>query len=236
MWPVALSGRLPVEALVGRCPANKLIGRDPIPCRRSLPTPPCDDAEHRALPSVSRSYSRARGRSVTHYSPVRRSHPEPKPRDPARLACVKHAASARPEPESNSPPKSGEPENRPQKRKTDHPPRGTERTKRIRRPASRPPHWHQKTILSDTINALEFSSHQPDRQPATRPATRRQQEKTIHHTHQNTTPHHTHHTTTQANTTKTPACRKQETPACRTLSQVSSLYSAPLYFVCMSPS
>ena len=107
--------------------------------------------------------------------------------------------------------KSGEPENRPQKRKTDHPPRGTERTKRIRRPASRPPHWHQKTILSDTINALEFSSHQPDRQPATRPATRRQQEKTIHHTHQNTTPHHTHHTTTQANTTKTPACRKQET-------------------------
>ena len=33
MWPVALSGRLPVEAMVGRYPAIKLIGRDPIPYR-----------------------------------------------------------------------------------------------------------------------------------------------------------------------------------------------------------
>ena len=36
MWPVALSGRLPVEALVGRYPAIKLIGRDPIPYRWNL--------------------------------------------------------------------------------------------------------------------------------------------------------------------------------------------------------
>ncbi len=27
LWPIALSGRLPVIALVGRYPANKLIGR-----------------------------------------------------------------------------------------------------------------------------------------------------------------------------------------------------------------
>ena len=33
MWPVALSGRLPVVALVGRYPTNKLIGREPIPSR-----------------------------------------------------------------------------------------------------------------------------------------------------------------------------------------------------------
>ena len=33
MWPVALSGRLPVEAMVGRYSAIKLIGRDPIPYR-----------------------------------------------------------------------------------------------------------------------------------------------------------------------------------------------------------
>ena len=33
MWPVALSGRLPVEALVSRYLTNKLIGRDPIPRR-----------------------------------------------------------------------------------------------------------------------------------------------------------------------------------------------------------
>lgn len=75
MWPVALSGRLPVEAMVGRYPAIKLIGRDPIPCRESFPTITCDHVEHPALPPVSRSYSGAWGRSVTHYSPVRHSHP-----------------------------------------------------------------------------------------------------------------------------------------------------------------
>ncbi len=30
MWPITLSGRLPIEALVGRYPANKLMGRKPI--------------------------------------------------------------------------------------------------------------------------------------------------------------------------------------------------------------
>ena len=103
MWPVALSGRLPVEALVGRRPANKLIGRDPIPFRKSLPDPPCEGAEHPALPPVSRSYSGEWGRLVTHYSPVRHSHPQASLQDPVRLACVKHAASVRPEPESNPP-------------------------------------------------------------------------------------------------------------------------------------
>jgi hypothetical protein len=36
VWPVALSGRLPVEALVGRYPTNKLIGREPILNRRNF--------------------------------------------------------------------------------------------------------------------------------------------------------------------------------------------------------
>ena len=36
MWPVALSGRLPVEATVGHHPTVKLIGRDPIPRRYNL--------------------------------------------------------------------------------------------------------------------------------------------------------------------------------------------------------
>ena len=40
VWPVALSGRLPVEALVSRYLTNKLIGREPIPDRRSFPLPP----------------------------------------------------------------------------------------------------------------------------------------------------------------------------------------------------
>ena len=37
VWPVALSGRLPVKALVGHYPTNKLIGREPILDRRSFP-------------------------------------------------------------------------------------------------------------------------------------------------------------------------------------------------------
>ncbi len=39
MWPVALSGRLPVDALVSHYLTNKLIGREPIPDRQSFPTP-----------------------------------------------------------------------------------------------------------------------------------------------------------------------------------------------------
>ncbi len=37
VWPITLSGRLPVVALVGHYPTNKLIGRGPIPNRKSFP-------------------------------------------------------------------------------------------------------------------------------------------------------------------------------------------------------
>jgi hypothetical protein len=36
VWPVTLSGRLPVKALVGHYPTNKLIGREHIPHRKSF--------------------------------------------------------------------------------------------------------------------------------------------------------------------------------------------------------
>src|SRR3989442_7652332 len=39
VWPVALSGRLPVVALVGHYPTNKLIGRGFILHRRNFPPP-----------------------------------------------------------------------------------------------------------------------------------------------------------------------------------------------------
>src|SRR5579884_3616035 len=39
VWPVALSGRLPVVALVGHYPTNKLIGRGLILHRRNFPPP-----------------------------------------------------------------------------------------------------------------------------------------------------------------------------------------------------
>jgi hypothetical protein len=101
VWPVALSGRLPVVALVGHHPTNKLIGRGPIPSRKTFHQTPCEERSYPVLDPVSQAYPEAEGRSPTCYSPVRRSC-TPKGLT-ARLACVKHAASVRPEPGSNSP-------------------------------------------------------------------------------------------------------------------------------------
>src|SRR6185437_8552783 len=101
VWPVALSGRLPVVALVGHYPTNKLIGREHIPDRKTFHHQRCLRWSYPVLIPVSRSYPRVKGRLLTCYSPVRRSS-TPKGLS-ARLACVKHAASVRPEPGSNSP-------------------------------------------------------------------------------------------------------------------------------------
>ena len=106
MWPVALSGRLPVNALVGRYPTNKLIGRDPIPCRKSL--------SHTRMRSCGTSGITTRfqelfrcmgqvGHALLTRSPL--SPRQQAAKDPVRLACVKHAASVHPEPESNPPQK-----------------------------------------------------------------------------------------------------------------------------------
>src|SRR6185312_3512040 len=65
----------------------------------------CNQRSYPVLDPVSQAYPRVRGRSPTCYSPVRRSC-TPKGLT-ARLACVKHAASVRPEPGSNSPTKTG---------------------------------------------------------------------------------------------------------------------------------
>ena len=57
------------------------------------------------LDPVSQAYPTVRGRSPTCYSPVRHSstHHQKVVGLSVRLACVKHAASVRPEPGSNSP-------------------------------------------------------------------------------------------------------------------------------------
>jgi hypothetical protein len=73
VWPVALSGRLPVVALVGHHPTNKLIGRGPIPSRKTFHPTPCEARSYPVLDPVSQAYPRAEGRSPTCYSPVRRS-------------------------------------------------------------------------------------------------------------------------------------------------------------------
>ena len=98
VWPVTLSGRLPVVALVGHHPTNKLIGRGPIPHRKSFPP---RDMRPEVLSGIRPSFpglSQSAGQ-ITHVLLTR----SPLTRRSVRLACVKHAASVRPEPGSNSP-------------------------------------------------------------------------------------------------------------------------------------
>ena len=99
MWPSALSGRLMIIALVGSYPANWLIIRELISRRLSALLL----LVYLLLPPVSRSFGSPKGRSLTRYSPVRHFLPLTKSdRLLVRLACVRRAASVRPEPGSNS--------------------------------------------------------------------------------------------------------------------------------------
>ena len=108
MWPITLSGRLPIVGLVGRYPANCLMGREstlhriapltPLPCESvvlcGISTPfgalsPCVRQVPHALLTRPPLSSASIGRNLY-------------PQILVRLACVKHAASVRPEPGSNS--------------------------------------------------------------------------------------------------------------------------------------
>ena len=90
--------------MVGHHPTNKLIGREPIPHQKNLSTNPHAKAsEYPVLAPVSGRYPKEGGRLLTCYSPVRHSSTQQKLGFSVRLACVKHAASVRPEPGSNSP-------------------------------------------------------------------------------------------------------------------------------------
>jgi hypothetical protein len=104
VWPIALSGRLPVVALVSHYLTNKLIGRESIPDRSSFHT---IEMPLRVVSGISTGFpvlSQSLGQ-VTHVLLTRSPLITPKqaPRVTVRLACVKHAASVRPEPGSNSP-------------------------------------------------------------------------------------------------------------------------------------
>ena len=108
MWPVILSDRLPIVALVGRYPANWLIGRELTPNRIAPFTPvPCDTVVLCGISTCFQVLSPCLGQ-VAHAlltrPPLELSLPGRNPSNliPVRLACVKHAASVRPEPGSNS--------------------------------------------------------------------------------------------------------------------------------------
>ena len=102
VWPVALSGRLPVVALVGHYPTNKLIGRESIPNRKNFPNPSMRPGLISGISHGFPRLSQSQGQ-VTHVLLTRSPLVYPRKGLTVRLACVKHAASVRPEPGSNSP-------------------------------------------------------------------------------------------------------------------------------------
>ena len=108
MWPITLSGRLLIVDLVGRYLTNYLIRREPISYRIAPLTPegcpsvvlcgistpfgvlsPCVRQVAHALLTRPPLELQASIRKLPLIIPV-------------RLACVRHAASVRPEPGSNS--------------------------------------------------------------------------------------------------------------------------------------
>ena len=78
MWLTVLSDQLPVSALVSRYLTNKLMGRELIPDRSQPLDNQTNDCHHAVLIPVSRGYPAVGGRSLTRYSPFRRSTRIPK--------------------------------------------------------------------------------------------------------------------------------------------------------------
>ena len=104
MWPVTLSGRLPVVALVSHYLTNKLIGRESIPDRKTFQVVAMQLYFISGISSGFPGLFQSLGQ-VTHVLLTRSPliTQEQAPKITVRLACVKHAASVRPEPGSNSP-------------------------------------------------------------------------------------------------------------------------------------
>jgi hypothetical protein len=104
VWPVTLSGRLPVEAMVSHYLTIKLIGREHIPGRKTFHHHPMREVVVSGINHRFRWLSQSQGQ-ITHVLLTRSPLEYHRSGLSARLACVKHAASVRPEPGSNSPSK-----------------------------------------------------------------------------------------------------------------------------------
>ncbi len=85
VWPVALSGRLPVVALVGHYPTNKLIGRESIPNRKTSHTHPMRGGAISGIRPSFPGLSQSRGQ-VTHVLLTR--SPLEYPEGPLRSTCM----------------------------------------------------------------------------------------------------------------------------------------------------
>ena len=108
MWPITLSGRLPIVDLVSRYLTNYLIGRESLLHRIAPLTPaPCGAVVSCGISAPFGALSPCKGQ-VPHALLTRpplkyiNSIRKLPPYISARLACVRHAASVRPEPGSNS--------------------------------------------------------------------------------------------------------------------------------------
>src|SRR5207237_8950026 len=105
LWRAILSDQLPVVALVGHYPANKLIGRE-APRRRNLAaaflTQGCPRMRICGITRPLGRLSPTVGQ-VPHVLRTRLPLNWSCPQSRATCMCVRHAASVRPEPGSNSP-------------------------------------------------------------------------------------------------------------------------------------
>ena len=109
VWPINLSIRPDIVAMVGRYPTIKLMSRGPIfqrmhKKRHSFHSDSQICCAYGVLARISPGYPPQKGRSPTCYSPVRH-FTRPRRDFLVQLACVRHAASVRSEPGSNSPSK-----------------------------------------------------------------------------------------------------------------------------------
>ena len=104
---IMLSHRLPVLGLVGPLP-RQLPDRTqgppwaPRPCAAAFLTRHVNRPAYGVLAHLSVGYPSPRVRSLTRYSAVCHYHRGPKAKATVRLACIRRAASVRPEPGSNS--------------------------------------------------------------------------------------------------------------------------------------
>ena len=105
VWPITLSGRLTIVALVGCYPANKLMVRELIYKRslRLLWPHPIRDVVLSGISTAFAALSRIRRQIIHVLLTLAPLYYFPEGKILVRLACVRHAASVRSEPGSNSP-------------------------------------------------------------------------------------------------------------------------------------
>ena len=105
VWPITLSGRLTIVALVGCYPANKLMVRELIYKRnlRFLWPHFLRDVVLSGISTAFAALSRIRRQIIHVLLTLAPLYYFPEGKILVRLACVRHAASVRSEPGSNSP-------------------------------------------------------------------------------------------------------------------------------------